>query len=207
VALLAALPARAGPSLEGTGRVTAEVGWRLTPNDSFYADALKVGLTRTRDSVGGPTVMGSFGYMMTDQLELSIDLFAGGERLALQGLAPINSVTYGATVGPRLYLPLGPFAFAEDWRLFAGVLVGPTLVLAFGGNIPGTSEVAIGSYMGSVGVAARLSDELGLSLEYRLLLVRGQVPGIGGVNGGGSWLGIGLTWHLAGEPMQSHSLP
>jgi hypothetical protein len=83
-----------------------------------------------------------------------------------------------------------------------GFLLGPTLVLESGGGIPETTEELVTGYLGSAGLSAR-SEAFCVSLEYRLLLARGFVPGIGGINGGGSWFGVGLTWWFAGESRPS----
>ena len=40
----------------------------------------------------------------------------------------------------------------------------------------------------------RLSDRVGLCLDVKVMLARGQVANIGGVNGGGLWAGVGIAW-------------
>jgi hypothetical protein len=46
-----------------------------------------------------------------------------------------------------------------------------------------------------VGISFSLATNWDLTLDYRLLLaVRGSVPGIGSINGGGSWVTIGITY-------------
>ncbi|HLL54866.1 MAG TPA: hypothetical protein VK447_15030 [Myxococcaceae bacterium] len=191
---LAALPALGA---EGEGRVTLQGGWRLTPNDFFFARAESLGITRESRSIGGPTVVGTFGYMATDALEVTIDLFVGFEQLRLSGREPLSSLTYGGAGGVRYHVPLGSLPFA-DLSAHVGALLGPTLVLETGGGIPEPTEELVSGYMASAGLSAR-SGTMSIALEYRLLLARGFVPGIGGINGGGSWFGLGVTWWIAAE--------
>jgi len=193
IALAVLVCASAASATEGEGRVTVEAGWRFTPNDFFYGSAEKAGFPRERGSIGGPQVAGSFGYFAKDAIEVSIDLLAGAEQLHLVDRPAFTSITYGALVGARFHLTL-----FEPVTLYFGVQGGPTLVNLSGGNIEVTEEL-VSAFQGSVGVGVRLTPEFGVSLEYRYLLARGYVPGIGGVNGGGSWFGIGFTWYVAGQ--------
>lgn len=198
--LLSFLPCVAGAGgLVGTGRVSLQPGWRLTPNDTFYASASAVGAPPATLSPGGPALSSSFAYSINDLIELGIDLFAGAELLRLEGQEPLVSLTYGGVVGLRLHWALGDWGPLEDVVPYAGLLGGPVLVYASGGNLAAPSELATTGYMGSLGISARLGDRWGLCAEYRLLAVRGVVPGIGSVNGGGSWLGIGVTWYFPAE--------
>jgi hypothetical protein len=43
------------------------------------------------------------------------------------------------------------------------------------------------------------TPSVSINLEYRLLLARGFVPGYNGINGGGSWFGVGVTLWVAPE--------
>jgi len=201
LALAALVAASAASAAEGEGRVTIEAGWRWTPNDYFYASAAKANFPRERDSLGGPQLVGSFGYFAKDSLEVSIDLLAGGEQLHLVDRPAFTSFTYGAVAGVRYHL-----TWFDPVTLYLGVQGGPMLVNLSGGNIEVTEEL-LTAFQGSAGLGVQLTPEFGLALEYRYLLARGFVPGIGGVNGGGSWVGIGFTWHVSGQGARLDARP
>jgi hypothetical protein len=196
--LLAASPTNAG-ALEGEGRVSVQTGWRVTPNNTFYESAAAAGFSAAGSSPGGPVLQGSFGYSAAEWVEATIDLFAGGEMLRLVNQAALLSVTYGAAAGARLQWAFDAWGPFREVVPYAGLLLGPTLINVTGGNLPAPREHVVTGYIGSAGVSARLADGWGLSLEYRFLVARGQVPGIGSLNGGGSWLGVGVTWYFAPE--------
>jgi hypothetical protein len=207
-AILAAAPALAQEddplSLNGVGRFTLQTGWRLTSNNTFYKGYYdpRPGLARGANSPGGPLLAGSFAYAMTESMELGVDLFATGERLRLADLPELSTLTYGALVGLRFQtvLDIGPYGLVP----FGGVLTGPTLVLSRfqGGD---SLEVVTQAWAGTVGATLRLSPRWGISAEYRLSFVRGQVPTHGGqtfgsVNAGGNWFSLGMTYAWPPSP-------
>ena len=59
------------------------------------------------------------------------------------------------------------------------------------------------AYAGLVGATLRFADRFGATLEYKYILARGIAPGIGGINAGGHWLGIGVTYYVAADPNES----
>jgi hypothetical protein len=192
--LLSAI-ATAGP-LEGVGRVSVQPGWRLTPNGAFYASAAAAGLPASGSSPGGPVLASSFAYSATDYAEVAVDLFLGGEQFRLGDEAPLRSVTYGAAAGVRFQQALGEWGPFQEVVPYAGFLIGPTLIGVDGGRLSAMHEDVVTGYTASAGVTARLGETWGVCLEYRFLLARGQVPGVGSINGGGNWLGLGLAWYF-----------
>lgn len=193
--LLLSAVATAGP-LQGVGRVSVQPGWRLTPNGAFYTSASAVGLPPAAASPGGPVIASSFAYSATDNIEVAIDLILGGELFRFGNDAPLWSVTYGAGAGARFQWALGEWGPFQEVVPSAGLLVGPTLVSVSGGRLQSSHEEAVAGYTASAGVTARVGQTWGVSLEYRFLLARGLVPGVGSINGGGNWLGLGLAWYF-----------
>jgi hypothetical protein len=205
------------PPLNGAGRITVEGGWRLTTNqtfyDSYYALERSQGLARAPGSPGGPFLAGSFGYGITENLELGIDLFATGEQLRLTGAPTLTNTSYGALVGVRFQTALNALA-ANGVVPFIGLATGPTLCLsqAAGGK---QREVNNQTFVGMVGATFRLSARWGLTAEYRLAFSRGQSPltiddssyaNLSSFNSGGNWFTLGLTYLIAPTP-DEHPLP
>jgi hypothetical protein len=182
-------------SLEGVGRVGVHPGWRWTPNDHFRSSAAAAGHPIGPPSPGGPQITGTFAYAATSSIEVAIDLFAGYESLRMEGTPDVASITYGALVGFRAFAPLG-----ERWVPCAGLGLGPVLVYTSGGPGAGPTERLVTGYAAIAGISYRIGDTLSVSADARWLLARGMVAEIGGVNGGGAWAGVGLTWWVPSEP-------
>jgi hypothetical protein len=183
--------------------LTVLPGWRLTPNDYFYGTMRSLGFQPGPPSPGGPQISGTFAYAAKSWLEVSIDLFVGGERLTFLDRAPMNTLTYGAMLGVRFPFPL------LQGRLIPhlGLTAGPTLILVTGDDLPGPEERLTTGYAAVAGLSWRFSEGLAATLEYKLILVRGHVPDVGGVNAGGSWLGLGITLYFPPEPSTEATLP
>lgn len=181
-------------SMEGAGRISLMPGWRYTPNAFFADNAEQAGYPLQQTSPGGPQIVGTFAYAATDALEVAIDLFAGYENLRLANSDDVTSVSYGALAGVRAFWPMGRFVPN------IGLGLGPTLVYTTGGPSQSNTERVTTAYFGSAGVTYRFSDVLGATLDVRYLYARGMVPQIGGVNAGGVWANLGVTWYFAGEP-------
>jgi hypothetical protein len=195
VATLLSCGARA-QSLEGMGRITVHPGWRYTPNDAFRTSAAQAGHPLARPSRGGPQITGTFAYAATSSIEVTIDLFAGYETLRLEATEALTSVTYGALAGFRAFALLGD----DRWVLHAGLGLGPVLVYTSGGPLPRPTERLVTGYAAVAGLSYRIGDAISVSGDARWLLARGLVSEIGGINGGGAWAGLGLTWWIPSEP-------
>lgn len=194
-ALLLTLPAAAQVATEGASRISVLPGWRWTPNDHFAGSAARAGFPRTEASSGGPQLTAAFGYMATSNLEIAIDLFAGFETLSLETFGDVTSVSYGALLQLRSVFEWGPV------NPYLGIGLGPTLVLTDPASVDrDTNERLLTGYTADAGVTFRLSEALGLTLFARWLLARGFVPEVGGINAGGLWGGLGITFLLPGEP-------
>jgi hypothetical protein len=191
-----AAPAR---SMEGTGRISALPGWRYTPNDHFYAQALRLGFEAEGGWAGGPQLTMAFTYAATEGIEACIDLFGGLDRLGLVGRDDIQVLSYGGLIGARFFWVGEPLFLPEGLIPSVGLFVGPTLVYVTAPDLPSTERLVTG-YAVSAGLTARLSEWVGITAEVKLLGARGTVPGISGVNAGGLWAGLGVTWYFPGEP-------
>lgn len=202
--LLLAVPglAAAQSSLDGVGRISTQLGWRLTTNrtftDGYYSQPANVSLQRAEGSPGGPLVAATFGYAVTDHVELGVDLFATGERIHLTGAPTLTTLTYGAMVGLRLqtlFEGVGPQGLIP----WVGILSGPTLVLSTFEGSSGTEGVRQAWGL-SAGASLRLTPRWAATAELRGVLVRGPVKDLGSVNGGGAWMALGLTYSFDPEP-------
>lgn len=202
--------------LNGVGRITVEAGWRLTTNhtfyDSFYALPDSQGLARAPLSPGGPYASGSFGYSLTENIELGIDVFGTAEQLRLTNAPTITNLSYGAIVGVRFQTVLD--ALAPNGTVpFIGLATGPTLSLSHGSD-GSQRELANQTFVGMVGATFRLSPHWGITAEYRLAFARGQsslnnqdaFKNLASFNAGGNWFALGVTYLLAPEP-DPHPLP
>ncbi|HYI01073.1 hypothetical protein [Hyalangium sp.] len=193
------------PSLDGVGRISIQGGWRYVSNstlyNSYYSQPGNAGLERAAKSPGGPLLVGSFAYAMSDLVEVGIDLFGTGERLQLTDQPQLTTLCYGALLGVRLqkWVALGP----EGTVPFVGVLTGPLLATAtFKGERP--QETLTQAYAATVGATARLNPHWGLSLEFRQVFARGTVSKTGqrfsSFNAGGSWLSVGVSYAFPPDP-------
>lgn len=194
--------AAAAQTLEGVGRISPSVGWRLTTNRSFYdryyARPENAQKPRAGASVGGPVVAGAFAYAITESFELGVDLFATGERLALTGEPRLTTATYGALVAGRLqtlFEGLGPAGAVPS----VGLLTGPTLVLTQAEGGP-PEEVFTQAWGATAGVRVLLDATWAVGLDYRFVFVRGSAGAFGSVNGGGQWFTLGVTYAFPPEP-------
>jgi hypothetical protein len=194
--------AAAQASLDGVGRISTQLGWRLTTNrtftDRYYSQPANLSLQRAEGSPGGPLVAATFGYAVTEHVELGIDLFATGERIELTGSPTLTTLTYGAMVGLRLqtlFEGVGP----EGLVPWVGILTGPTLVLSTFEGSPGVEGVRQAWGL-TAGGSLRLTPRWAATLELRGVLVRGPVKDLGSVNGGGAWLSLGATYSFDAEP-------
>ena len=200
----ALIPALAfADGIAGEGRLSITGGWRATPNGYFDNSAQKAGTPVVKESHGGPTGVAEFGYGATANIEAAIDLLVGTEQFTLKDQPALTTLTYGGLVGARF------FAFFLDGKLRPSIafLTGPVLVDVTGGNLGVPNETMVQGWSASLGLAYRFAPNWGAAADYHLLLARGYVPNVGGVNGGGSWFGVGLTYYFAPQPGPASSLP
>ncbi|MBZ4419915.1 porin family protein [Myxococcus sp. RHSTA-1-4] len=207
-------------SLNGVGRISIQGGWRVTSNEtlytSWYGRTENQGLARAREVSGGPLVIGSFAYAMSDLVEVGIDLFGTGGKLYLRepdgSERSINLLSYGAMIGLRFQTVLpevGPYGLVP----FVGLFTGPALVSSKRQG-EAVQESTTQAWVGTLGATWRLSSRWGLTAEYRLSFLRGPVGApetennnrrIGSFSAGGNWLSVGVTYTFPPEP--SRPLP
>ncbi|QRK05852.1 hypothetical protein JQX13_37800 [Archangium violaceum] len=201
--------------LNGVGRITVQGGWRLTTNstfrDSFYSLPAHQGMERAPASPGGPFLAGSFGYSVSELIELGIDVFATAEQLRLTGAPTLTNITYGGLVGLR-FQTLWDILTPEGVVPFVGLQTGPTLVYSLAEKA-GRREVVTQTWVGSMGATFRFSSRWGLTAEYRLAFARGrsafsnlpEYKNLASFNAGGNWFALGVTYMLAPEPSRPFS--
>ncbi len=189
------------PKLEGTSRISVLGGWRYAPNftfyNNYYFDQDNRNLQRSRGSIGGPLLTGSFAYSVTELIEVGIDLFATYERMELTNKPGLNAVTYGALVGLRFQkrFEIGPAGLIPS----LGILAGPHIAAAFfdGGRSVENGGTGFGL---TAGATLRLDPTWGVCFELRQIFARGEAEDVGFYNAGGSWLAVGVTYILPWEP-------
>lgn len=199
LALLTALPARA--ELEGTQRLSALLGWRYTPNQTFHQSAAISGFELAAPSLGGPFGSIGFGYSFADWAELAVNGYVGAETIRFVGAPPLQSITYGAAVGVRLQLQTTFLGMEVIPAL--GIFTGPAFIYVSGPPVFPHTEALTDSYAATVGATFKTSPAFGFTVEAKLLLARGFVPGVGTANGGGLWVGVGAAWVLGQIPPEA----
>lgn len=185
----------AAKRLEGTSRISIMGGWRYAPNlafyDKYYSAPTHRDLERSRGSIGGPLLTGTFGYSVTELIEVGIDLFATYERMQLTNEPGLNIASYGALVGVRLQkrFELGSGVVIPS----LGALAGPHIAASYfdGGRAVEQSSTAFGLCGGAT---VKFSKKWGLTFELRHILAPGDVEDVGGYNAGGTWLSVGMTY-------------
>jgi len=190
-------------SIEGAGRITVGIGPRYVDKTWFAQHAKDAGWPMTDSLPVGPFALATFAYGATSWLEASIDLFGGYDRFTVQGLAPFDSVTYGANLALRATKLDVLF---KGFSPYLGVGVGPTLVLVTSPSRTHPESAQVGTTV-SAGFTLALADGLGLSLDVRWLLARGFVNDISGVNAGGIIATLGVSFLFPPEPKRDLSVP
>jgi hypothetical protein len=215
VATLAAFTASAqegSPSLEGVGRISIQGGLRYVANTTFYDNYYSLEgnreLERAKQSRGGPLVLGTFAYGISDLVEIGIDLFAHGERLQLTGQPRLTTAAYGAMIGLRFrsWLDIGPDGMVP----FLGLLTGPMVAVAAFNDQP-VRETFSQAWAGTVGATFRLTPTWGISTEFRQVFARGAVgrtdQKFGSFNAGGSWFTVGVNYTFPKDSSPSSRVP
>ncbi|MFN0064498.1 MAG: hypothetical protein ACKVPX_18500 [Myxococcaceae bacterium] len=194
--VLFAMSSQAFATPKGAGRIALLAGWRLTPNDHFARAATDAGAPLLRTSPGGPSLAGSFSYAILDELEISLDLFGSGERLALANRPLLTNISYGGLFWLRGMLPL------MEGRLLPSLAVGTgaVLVLVSGAGLDRLSEKLVQGWVAAAGILWQFDANWGMGFEYRYLHARGFVPEIGSINGGGSGFHLLVSYTFAAEP-------
>jgi hypothetical protein len=189
------------PKLDGSRRFSLQAGWRYHPNTAFYDDFYSQpgnrDLERAGGSIGGPLLLGMFGYSPLEWLELSLEPFATYERMRLTGEPGLNAITYGALIGVRLQklLRIGPEGVVPS----LGIATGPLLAASYfdGGRALENFTQTLGV---SAGLTVRITPTWGLTLDYRLLVGQGFAEDIGTYQAAGSWFSVGFNYTLPEVP-------
>lgn len=184
--------------IDGVGRVSVLAGWKLTPNDYFFANAASQGNPVEWRGFGAPQATASFGYGATRFIEASIDLFIGGDRFKIAGYDPITTITYGALIGIRFtYMDL----FFKGFAPYIGASVGPTLGYVMTTGVD-PMETLVTGIAGTAGLSYRVAERVAITLEYRFLYARAKWV-LGGVNVGANWFSAGVVIYFPRSPSET----
>jgi hypothetical protein len=194
-ALLTALAlacAAGAEGVNGAGRVSVGGGFRWVPNWWFKDRAAALGLSVAPGLDGGAQGTASFGYGVTSLFELSVDLILGYHSLALSYSdhdEPVNSLSAGALLGPRL---VGTDVLFKGLMPWLGVQVGP-LLSNIATRVVMVPEKVVLALSASAGLNWKVSDRYGVGLEARYVMARNNLPDIAGINVGGVWFSATFT--------------
>ncbi|MFY0576049.1 hypothetical protein ACN28S_18310 [Cystobacter fuscus] len=134
--------------LNGVGRITVQGGVRLSSNntffDSFYAlPGFECSVGCSRETPAGPFAAATFGYSVTDFIEVGIDLFYTHQQLRLTNAPLHTNITYGALLGLR-FQGLLEILTPQGVVPFIGLETGPSLayslVEGWGAGSPSSSR-------------------------------------------------------------------
>lgn len=189
--------------IEGWGRISLLGGWRWVPNWYFAERAASAQAPFVRPSPGGPVAAASFGYGAMEWVELSVDLFYGSESFELQGHQPFSSVTYGATIGPRL---TARSLFFRAVAPHASVQAGPGLSTVTSSSIP-ASERLLGLLSANGGFTVHVAERWGVTFDVRWVMARFPVEGVGSINVGGVWFSVGVSFFFPPAPKRELDVP
>lgn len=186
-----------GRTIEGSGRVALQGGYRYTPNADFIRRAEAGGHPVEGGAiVGGPQFSASFGYAPLDWVEATIDLIVGFEAFRLRDLDDFTSTTYGALLGVRLEKMDFPF---RGLMPHFGVQLGPVLSFISGKSIAGSERFNTG-YSINAGLSFRFADRWAVGFDVRYLFAYGNLPEVATFNAGGLWGSLSVTFFIPSGP-------
>lgn len=193
--------------VEGGGRVSFGGGFRWVPNWWFIDHAAAAGTPVIPGLSGGPQATASFGYGVSANLEISIDLLGSFETFALalpDGVRDeYTSAVYGAQVGGRLVGSNVPF---KGLMPYLTVQAGPLLSNISSKANPQTERVLLAFSAGG-GLTWRFAERYGLTLEARYMNARSAVSPISGINVGGVWFGVMFNIFFPPGPKRDLDVP
>ncbi len=205
--LLLAGTAQAGNGIDGWGRISVGGGVRWVPNWWFVDHAAMAGTPVVEQMPVGPQGVLSFGYGVSQWLEVSVDVFGGWEAFALQGLdgqkLSYSSFTGAAMLGGRL---VGRDLFGKGVSPWLSVQGGGLFTAVSGPNIEITERL-LPSFAAGGGVDVRFADRYGVSFDVRYLHGRSYVPPVSGINVGGVWFTVSFVIYFPPEPKQDLAVP
>jgi hypothetical protein len=203
--LLSAATASA-EGIDGVGRITLGGGFRWVPNWWFQDKAALAGTPVVGGINGGPQLTASFGYGVSSQFEIAIDLLGSFEGFTLQklegaGTDEYTSAAYGAQAGARWYP-----AISKVILPYLTVQAGPLLSNISGGTEPQAERVLLALSAGG-GVTWRVTDHYGVSLDVRYMYARSVLAPISGINVGGVWFGLSFNIFFPPAPKRDLDVP
>lgn len=178
-------------SLTGWGRITAAGGYRLVPNGWFEKAASNLGHPTTDASLGGGHGMLSFGYQVMPLLELAVDVFAAQQAFQVDPYGQVQSWSYGAVIGVRLQTELR-FGLIP----FIGVEAGVVVANMSNGKLQ-IPEKATGGVAAVGGLHVRVAPHWAITADVRWLYARSYFPDISGLNVGGLFIALGVTFLIS----------
>jgi hypothetical protein len=191
LALHSAVPASARP-VEGATRIGLQGGYRYVPNGRFAELAGEAGHPLATPSLGGPAVLGVFGYRPMETLEVALELGWVFQRFHFED-------------GQTMQLNQLPVSFALRWAPWPGTAF-PYLVGGAGyflnflsGGPAGSLESHAAAPFGGAGVSFELADRVSAFAEYRFSVARVEVTGLGYLHTGGNLFMLGIELSFAAE--------
>jgi len=193
--------------IDGLGRISVGGGFRWVPNWWFADHAAALGTPVTQGLSGGPAADVSFGYGVNANFELSIDLLAGYESIALAlpdgGRDEYTSAAYGAQLGGRL---VGNNVFAKGLMPYLTAQAGPWVSNISSHLTPVPERLLLAFSVGG-GLTYRFMERYGITLEAKYMNARSAVPGISGINVGGVWFSAMFTIFFPPAPKRDLDVP
>ncbi len=193
-----------GPeAVDGWGRITVSGGYRWVPNWYFEGKASTAGTPYTSKAMGGVAGILGFGYGLGDHIEIGIDLFGAWHPFSLGALGAFDGIAYGGMLGVRL---TGSNAIFTGLMPYFGAQGGIVLADVQGGTVD-VREKLMGGAAVMAGLHYKVSDHWGVTLDVRWVWARLTFPTIGGMNSGGVWVTLGVSYFISPARQQSQGVP
>jgi hypothetical protein len=183
--------------IDGWGRLSIGGGFRWVPNWWFQSHAADAGTPVIPTIDGGGQGTASFGFGVSTNLELSVDLLVGYQTFSLATPGgdpnPYTSLTAGALLGGRL---VGTDVFFKGFMPYLSLQTGPVLsaISSRDGALPEKVNLGLSA---AGGATVKIAERYGFTLEVRYLQARNAVPGISGINAGGVLFSVMFTYFFA----------
>ncbi|MGV3619779.1 MAG: hypothetical protein ACO1OB_03120 [Archangium sp.] len=193
--------------IEGWGRISVGGGPRWIPNWWFVDNAAMAGTPVINHVPLGGHGNASFGYGVTAFLEVTVDIFAGYEAFALQGLdgqrMEYGSFAGAAMLGGRL---VAKDIFGKGFSPWLSVQGGGLLSSLNGPNVE-IFERLMPSFAAGGGFDIRFNERYGMSVDARYLYGRSYVPPISGINVGGMWFTVSVVFFFPPDSKRDLAVP
>ena len=193
--------------IDGWGRISVGGGFRWIPNWWFIDHAANAGTPVIPGLSGGPQVGASFGFGVTSNVEVAIDLLGGYETFTLRlpddQKDEYTSAAYGAQIGGRIVGSNVPF---KGLLPYLSVQAGPLVSSITSKLNPQTERLLLAITVGG-GLTYRFADRYGITLEAKYIYARSAVWPISGINVGGVAFSAMFTIFFPPAPKRDLDVP